>query len=338
MACARAAAQGKRCKADVAAFEYRLGERVLALQQRLARQTWHPQPYRHFALQESKRRWISAAPFEDRVVHHALVRVLEPRFERCFIGDSFANRVGKGTHLAVARLRGLSRQHPWVLRMDVRQHFASIDHALLQACLFARVPEPGLRRLITLIIGSGAGIHDQRSQALLLPGDDLLALARPRGLPIGNLSSQFWSNCYLDSLDQFVKRTLRVQGYLRYVDDFALFGHDRRTLAAQGERVKTFLAQRLRLQVHEAQAQVQPTAAGTPWLGFVVGPERTRVKGRKVVEAHRCLAHWHGCWQRGECSFAELDARVQGWLAHVAQADSWHLRERVLAGLPLTRP
>ena len=104
-----------------------------------------------------------------------------------------------------------------------------------------------------------------------------------------------------------------------------------------GERVKAFLAQRSQLRVHEAQAQVQPTAAGTPWLGFVVGPERTRVKGRKVVEATRRLAHWHGCWQRAECSFAELDARVQGWLAHVAQADSWHLRERVLSGLPLTR-
>lgn len=171
--------------------------------------------------------------------------------------------------------------------------------------------------------------------AFPLPGDDLLALSRPCGLPIGNLTSQFWSNCYLDPLDQFVRRTLRQSAYLRYVDDFALFDTDRARLEDANHAIRQFLQERLRLQVHEGSAQVQPCAAGVPWLGFVVYPQHIRVKGRKVVEATRRLRHWHAQWQDGHIPFAELDARVQGWIAHVAQADSWGLRAHVLGQLPL---
>src|SRR3990167_2566341 len=207
----RCAARGKHDTTAVAGYEYALGQRLLALQRDLARGAWRPGPYVHFDVHEPKRRLISAAPFADRVVHHALCQVIEPRFEPHYIADSYANRVGKGTHRAVDRLQQLCTRYRHVLRMDVRRHFPSIDHGVLLAALWRRIPEPGLRRVIELVVASGDGVGG--ADAPLFAGDDLLALCRPRGLPIGNLTSQFWSNVYKDALDHFVRRTLGCAPY-----------------------------------------------------------------------------------------------------------------------------
>ena len=315
----------------MARFEHRLGERLLQLQQTLLNETWRPGRYVHFSIHEPKRRWISAAPFADRVVHHALCRAIEPRFDRSFNTHSYANRLGLGTHRAVDRLQALARRHPLVLRLDIVQHFPSVDHAVLLELLWRRIPEAGLRRLIEHIVASGVGIHDaDAGDGPLFPGDDLLALCRPRGLPIGNLTSQFWSNVYLDPLDKFVLRTLGCSDYLRYVDDFALFGRSRGQLLAWRDEIMHFLALRLRLRVHEHAAHVQPTAAGVPWLGFVVYPDHRRVKARKVVNTTRRLQARYDAWRAGGISFAEFDASVQGWINHVRYADSWGLRKHVL--------
>jgi len=268
------------------------------------------------------------------VVHHALCRVIEPRFEPGFIGDSYANRLGKGTHRALDRLQHFAQRHRHVLRLDVRQHFPRIDHQILLALLWRRIPEPGLRRVVECIVASGADTA-AAAPGELFEGDDLLALCRPRGLPIGNLTSQFWSNCYLDPLDQFVRRSLRCAAYLRYVDDFALFHDDKATLQAWGDALQAFLGTRLRLRVHTRSAQVLRCAAGIPWLGFVVYPEHRRVKARKVVATTRRLRGLHQAWRRGEISFAEFDASVQGWIEHVRHADSWGLRQHVLGGFAL---
>ncbi len=164
------------------------------------------------------------------------------------------------------------------------------------------------------------------------PGDDLLSALRPRGLPIGNLTSQFWSNCYLDPFDHFVKRELRYPTYLRYVDDFALFSDSKRELwrwkQAMIERLAT-----LRLTVHP-QAQVSPVSAGIPWLGLIVYPNHRRVKARNVRNFDRRLRDRWQAFCAGKISFAEFDASVQGWINHVRYADTWGLRTLVL-GRPL---
>lgn len=331
----RRAARGKRASEAVAGFEYAAGEHLVRLQERLRSGAWRPGPYVHFEIHEPKHRLISAAPFECRVVHHALCAVTEPRFEPRFIADSYANRRGKGTHRAVDRLQQFARRHAHVLRLDVRRHFPSIDHDILRELLWRRIPEPGLRSVIDLILASGEGVGSEGVDPELFAGDDLLALARPRGLPIGNLTSQFWSNCYLDRLDHFVRRSLRCAAYLRYADDFALFHDDKAQLADWGARIREFLAGRLRLRVHEGPAHVVPCRAGIPWLGFVVYPDHRRVKARKVVTATRRLVARHAAWRAGEITFAEFDASVQGWINHVRFADTWGLREHVLSRLPL---
>ncbi|HEX4946840.1 MAG TPA: RNA-directed DNA polymerase, partial [Blastocatellia bacterium] len=161
------------------------------------------------------------------------------------------------------------------------------------------------------------------------PGDDLFAVNRPRGLPIGNLTSQFWSNVYLTPLDYFVTRTLGCTAYLRYVDDFALFSKSKHQLYVWKRALMEFLGT-LRLTIHEPQAQVIPCTHGIPWLGFVVYPTHRRIKARNVVKFSRRLRARWAEYCAGEITFAEFDASVQGWINHVRYADTWGLRQHVL--------
>ena len=323
----RKAARGKRGRAAAASFEHRLADRLLELQAELATHRYRPSGYVHFLIHDPKRRTISAAPFRDRVVHHALCNVIEPRFERRFIPDSFANRVGKGTHRAVDRLQALARRYRYVLRLDIVQFFPTMDHAVLREQLARVVPEPDVMELVDAILASGADVHDPPPN--WFPGDDLLAANRPRGLPIGNLTSQFWANCHLHPLDQHVTRGLGCRAYLRYVDDMALFADDKRQLWRWKAAIRERLAA-LRLRLHEHCAQVTPVTHGIPWLGFVVYPTHRRVKARNVVRFDRRLRARWADYHAGRISFAELDASVQGWINHVRYADTWRLRQAVL--------
>jgi len=333
LAAYRQAALGKRARASTACFEHRLADHLLELQDELQSRCYRPGPYRHFFIHEGKHRKISAAPFRDRVVHHALCNVIEPAFERRFIFDSYANRLGKGTHRAVDRLQQFARRYRYVLRLDIVKHFPSVDHAILRDTLAEAIRDDEVLWLVDAILASGVGVLDEEYTMVWFPGDDLLAACRPRGLPIGNLTSQFWSNCYLDPFDHFVKRELRCPAYLRYVDDFALFSDSKAELWNWKQAIVDRLA-RLRLTIHAGAAQVTPVEIGIPWLGFVVYPTHRRVKGRNVRDFTRRLrARWEA-YCNGEISFAEFDASVQGWINHVRYADTWGLREHVL-GQPL---
>ena len=325
----RKAARGKRGGAPAASFEHQIADHLLALQQELKEGRYRPGNYTHFYIHEPKLRRISAAPFRDRVVHHALCNLIEPVFERLFIPDSYANRIGKGTHLALDRLQAFARRYRYVLRMDIVKHFPAIDHRILLDLLGRHLADQRILDLAGRIVASGEGVLDQEYHPVLFPGDDLLDLARPRGLPIGNLTSQFWSNCYMHPLDLYIKRGLGCRAYLRYVDDFALFSDSKRVLWGWKSKVIERLAS-LRLSVHENAAQVLPTGFGIPWLGFVVFPDHRRVKRRNVVHATRRLTGRFDAWRQGDISFGEFDASVRGWVNHVRYADSWGVRKTVL--------
>jgi RNA-directed DNA polymerase len=190
----RKAARGKRGKASTARFEHQVADKLLDLQRDLVSRTYRPGGYVHFMIHDPKMRKISAAPFRDRVAHHALCNVIEPLFERRFITDSYANRVGKGTHRAVDRLQQFTRQHRYALRCDVVKFFPAIDHAILHDILASTIQDEDALWLADVIIGSGAGVLADEYDVMYFPGDDAAALHRPRGLPIGNLTSQFWAN------------------------------------------------------------------------------------------------------------------------------------------------
>ena len=326
----RKAAKGKRGKAAAATFEFGVADKLLTLQTELLEKRYQPGAYHHFIIHEPKRRLISAAPFRDRVAHHALCNIIEPLFEAQFHPHSYANRVGKGTHRAIDQLQQYARRYRYVLRLDIRQHFPSLDHQILKKELFRVVQDKNVQWLINVILQSGAGILSQEYDLVYFPGDDVSADARPRGLPIGNLTSQFWSNCYLNPLDWFVTRQLRCRGYLRYVDDFALFGDSKAELNQWCTQIIDFLA-KLRLTLHEGNAQLLATENGIPWLGFVIFPTHRRLKQRNVVQFRRRLQQNLSRYQQGEMTFAELDATVQGWINHVRYGDTWGLRKQLLS-------
>ena len=229
LAAARQAQKGKRFRDNVLRFNYSLENELIQLHQELATQTYRPGQYKTFSVKEPKPRLISAAPYRDRVVHHALCNVIMPIFERTLIYDTYANRAGYGSHRALKRFTQFTRSSRYVLQCDVRKYFPSIDHAILKAILSRKIKCPHTLWLIHTIID---GSNDQEPAIEYFPGDNLLTPAqRRRGLPIGNLTSQFFANIYLSSFDHFVKEHLKAKKYLRYVDDFALFSDDRGFLA-----------------------------------------------------------------------------------------------------------
>jgi RNA-directed DNA polymerase len=331
----RRASTGKRGQPGVAAFEHRLEDHLVELQEALRSRTYHPGAYINFYIHEPKRRLISAAPFRDRVVHHALCNLIEPLFDRSFVADSYANRIGKGTHRALNRAQTLARRSPYVLQCDVRQFFPSVDHAILRTLLARKITDAGVLWLIDRILASGHGVLSEAYDMVYFPGDDLFAALRPRGLPIGNLTSQFWANVYLNSFDHFVKRTLRCAGYVRYVDDMLLFAADKATLWQWKQVVQERLAA-LRLTIHPT-SHPRPVTEGIPFLGFVVYPQRRRLKRRKGIHFQRKLQHLMAAYYAGKVPPAQITPSVQGWVNHVRYGNTVGLRKAVL-GRPTRTP
>jgi len=334
------ASRGKRGKYAAAAFEYRLADRLLELEDELRTRSYRPGPYTSFYIHEPKRRLISAAPFKDRVVHHALCNVIEPMFERSFIYDSYANRRGKGTHRAIDRAQAFARRHRYVLQCDVEQFFPAIDHEILRGVLARKVSDPGVLWLIDQIMASGVGVlageYCMRYFPIDTPstgsGQGLWAALRPRGLPIGNLTSQFWANCFMNPFDHFVKRELGCRAYARYVDDFLLFADDKKVLWAWRDALVERLA-RLRLTIHPG-AHPRPTGEGFPFLGFVVYPTHRRLKRRNTVAYRRKLKRLVAGWVAFERTQESVVASLLGWINHARYGDTWNLRASVAAHVP----
>ena len=322
------ASRGKRGHPGVASFEHRLEDHLLALQDELRLLTYRPGKYTSFYIREPKRRLISAAPIRDRVVHHALCNLIEPLFERSFIYDSYANRLGKGTHRALDRTQAFVRRYPYVLQCDIRQFFPSIDHAILLSLLAKKITDPGILYLCKRILESGVGVLVDEYEMTYFPDDDLFAVLRPRGLPIGNLTSQFWANVYLNGFDHFVQRELRCTAYLRYVDDFLLFARDKTELWIWKQAIEERL-QRLRLAIHPG-AQPRPVGEGIPFLGFVVFPEWRRLKRRKGLHFQRRLKKLFQDYSKGELTFERLNASVLGWVNHTRYGNTTGLRKAIL--------
>jgi retron-type reverse transcriptase len=255
---------------------------------------------------------------------------VEPIFERRFIHDSYACRAGKGTHRAADRAQAFTRANRYVLKCDIKQFFPSIDHAILRGALSHVIADGDVMWLIDQILASGDGILDSEYTMQWFPGDTLLARLRGRGLPIGNLTSQFWANVYLNELDQFVKRELRCRHYLRYADDFLLFHDDKAQLHAWRQHLIAFLAG-LRLKLHERKSTVALTRDGVDFVGYRIFPDHRRLRKDNVHAFARRLRGMRDAYHRGEMTLDEVQQSVQSWVAHAAHADTYRLRERLFS-------
>ena len=290
----------------------------------LNEQSYQPGGYSSFYIHEPKKRLISAAPFRDRVVHHALCNITVQYLEKLFIPDSYANQKGKGTHRALDRCTQFARRFKYILPCDVKQFFPSIDHAVLREILGRMLPDESVMWLVERILASGRGVLSEEYDMKYFPGDDLFSHQRPRGLPIGNLTSQWWANCYLNPFDQFVKRELGCRGYLRYVDDFFLFSNSKQELMNWRERILGRL-KKFRLTVHDGSAYPKPVTEGVPFLGFQIFPEHRRLKPRKGYAFRRKLSHLMKV-----ASSTKVNASIRGWINHVRYGDTFGLTRSML--------
>ena len=328
LSAARKAQRSKRFQTDVARFNFHLEKEVYRLQTELQTQTYRPGAYHEFYVYKPKLRKISAAPYRDRVVHHALCNVVEPIFERTFIYDSYACRKGKGTHKAVDRFTEFSRKNAYVLKCDIKKYFPSIDHEILKSRFRRKIRDAGVLWLMDLIVESS---NPQEYIREYFQGDDLLtSLHRKRGIPIGNLTSQFFANIYLNGFDHFVKEDLKCRYYIRYVDDFVVLERDKARLHQVKAEMDTYLAQ-LRLKLHPHKCQVSPVKDGIDFLGYRIFPTHRQLRASSVRRARRRLHRLREDYERGDISWADVNHSVQSWLGHVKHADTYGLRRAIFS-------
>jgi hypothetical protein len=318
----------KSCKPEAVRFDFAWEANLLQLQGELIDGCYQPGPYRHFYIHDPKKRKISAAPFRDRVVHHAVVNVLEPLYEKRFIHDSYACRRNKGTHRALDRAQHFLRRYPFYLKTDIIKFFPNVDHAVLRNILHRRIADRRLLGLIDKILASGIGVLDGEAEAAYFPGDDLFAIGRPRGLPLGNLTSQFFANVVLDQTDHFIKEVLRVPGYVRYCDDLVLFGADKEQLWTWHAALTDQLAG-LRLRLHQDKTYIRPSDCSLKFLGFRLHWDGRRLLSNNITRFTRRLRHLHWLKANGFISRAAIGRSVQAWLAHVETANSVGVRRAI---------
>ena len=278
------------------------------MQEELLDGAYRPGAFTAFVIQDPKERVIHAAPFRDRVLHHALVRVWEPFLERRFDNDSYACRKGRGMDAALNRARAFTRKAAFVLKTDIEKCYPSIDHAVLMGILRETFKDGRLLDLLAILIDHG--------------GD------RGRGLPIGNLTSQWFANLYLDRVDRFIRHELKPSGYVRYMDDMALFGTDRHFLAESRRRLGDWIGDKLLLRLKEKATQIHATRTGWPFLGFRVLPSGLRLRRQTWRRFVKRLGLRYHLFERGRLSLREYTASVECMIAHQRRADAVGLRRK----------
>jgi RNA-directed DNA polymerase len=321
------AVRGKRRKPGAAAFMAGLESECLRLERELLDATYRPGRYVTIEVKDPKPRMVSAAPFRDRVVHHALCAVVEPLFARGFIDHSYANRKAKGTHRAIAAYERYRDRHTHVLRCDIYRYFPAIDHAVLKRAFRRRIACAQTLWLLDRIVDAS---NPQEQVNLHFPGDTLFTpFERRRGLPIGNLTSQFFANLYLDPLDHFCTEVLGAP-YVRYVDDFALFADDVEQLERWRAAIGRFLEGR-RLRLHPRKSFIAPTQAPATFLGFVLHQGGWRALPEDNIARFRNrLRALKDRLRTGSIQPTDALYRINAWIAHADHAHAWRLQRAVL--------
>lgn len=301
------AQRGKRAAVEVLRFRENLEGELASLRRDLLVGPFLPGRAHVFTIHDPKERVICAAPFRDRVAHHALMNICHDTFESYQIHDSYACRVGKGTHRAVARARYFAARFHYCLKLDVRRFFDSVDHEVLLALLRRRFKD---RRVLEIFDAIVRGYETA-------PG---------KGVPIGNLTSQYFANHYLGVLDHFVKERLRCRGHVRYMDDFLLFHDEPARLRAWRREVSDYLGGELRLTLKPPC--LAPMQRGVTFLGFRVFPNRVTLSRRSRLRFHRKLAAAQERLASGEWDEGDAARHVEPLLAFARHGASEGMRRR----------
>jgi RNA-directed DNA polymerase len=297
LSASKKAAKNCRKTDQVTQFYFHLEKEILSLHTLILNGRYTPCPYRYFTIHDPKKRQIAVAPFKDRVVHHAVVNMLEPLLEKCFIFDSYASRKAKGTHRAIERAQKFIRKRPWYVKIDIEQYFASIDHSVLMQLIRKKVTDKRLLLLIQRIING--------------------SVTRGKGLPIGNLTSQFFANVYLDIFDHYIKDGLGIKCYLRYMDDFVIFGWSRKQIESRLKKAQTFLGDNLGLKMNEKALYTGNSKSGLSFLGMGIYPGTIRVRSENKKRSIKRLEKKIKLWELGKLEEDVLISSMISIFAHL---------------------
>ncbi len=299
-------------------FEKDLIDNLESLHIELLFHSYSPRPLETFILRDPKTRKISKSDFRDRVVHHALCNIIEPFFEKMFIYDSYANRMGKGTLKSIQRFehfqQKLSQNNTspvFILKSDIRHYFDEVDHAVLLNILKKRINDPKVLWLIQKILNN----YSTRDG---------------KGMPLGNLTSQFFANVYLNELDQFVKHTLKAKHYIRYVDDFVILHNSREKLLGWEQVIDDFLWKKLLLALHPEKTKILSTFEGTHFLGLKIFPYYKIMKKRNIRSFQQKLMELYEQYDTGEIMYDAIYDFLEGWIAYAKTADSYNVRKHIM--------
>jgi len=326
----RKARKNKRYKKASQDFEFNLESNLLRLKHELETFDYKPKPLKTFVIRDPKTRHISASHFRDRVVHHALCNIIQPIFERTFIHDSYANRIGKGTIKAIERFDLFKRKVSqngrlvnkpndsnmivgYVLKADIKHYFDTVDHEILTGLIRHKINDGNVMGLIQKII------------------DNHAAKCPKKGMPIGNLTSQFFANLCLNELDYFIKHELKARFYIRYVDDFVILHESKVVLELWKRKIEGFL-KTLRLDLHPEKSKIFPFHKGTKLLGYKAFYHYKLLKRSNIRTINKRLAKFKELYEKGEMTRGAITKSMESWMAYARHADTYNLRKKLLVG------
>jgi retron-type reverse transcriptase len=303
----------KTRKDYVIEFESNLRDNLLQLHKELKEQTYKPEQLKTFILRDPKTRKISKSAFRDRVVHRAIHQVIEPIFDKKFINSCCANRIGKGNLYALVLFDKYKRKitknntrTAFCLKADIKHYFFEVNHKILLNILKRKIKDEKTINLINKILKN--------------------YWDKEKGMPLGNLTSQFFANVYLNELDQFVKHKLRTKYYIRYVDDFVILHNSKEQLETWKKEIDEFLQQNLKIELHPEKSRIIPLSKGIDFVGFRNFYYHRLLRKRNVKKMLIKIEQF----KKKELSFDKLLESFQGWQAYSKWANSYKLRESVL--------
>jgi RNA-directed DNA polymerase len=310
----RKARKGKSKKPYVIEFERDTIGNLFKLQKELIEQTYSPKPLVTFILRDPKTRRISKSAFIDRIVHHALVRIIEPIFDKTFIYDSCANRKAKGNLFALKRFDYFKRKvtnnlhsEAFCLKADIKHYFQEVNHERLLDIIKGKIKDKKVIWLIEKILKN----HDL---------NEICDFSK-KGMPLGNLTSQFFANVYLNELDYFVKHKLKTKYYIRYVDDFVILYKSKSQLEIWKKEINEFLRYNLKLELHPQKSRIIPLSKGIDFVGFRNFYYYRLLRRRNINNMKNKVISF----RNNEILYEKFIQSFRGWYAYAKWADSFKL-------------
>lgn len=321
----------KRYRPDVMAYTDQLEENLIELQNEFIWKTYSVGRYNIFYVYEPKKRMIMSLQFKDRVAQHAIYSILNPYFEKQFISDSYACRVGKGKHRAIRQLQRWLRKTDrslkrfYYLKLDISKYFYRVDHEVLMGILQRKIADKDLLHVLSVIINC------EDTHFGLPLGADVGSVAYDEllgevGLPIGNLTSQMFANLYLNELDQHCKHHLHLHYYIRYMDDIIILHHDKKYLERIKQDIAKFLADNLHLQLN-SKTCIRPTSMGIEFVGFRVWSTHIKLRKKTAEKMKKRLKYMFAAYRTGEIDRETLDRSIASYRGILQHFNSYGLRQ-----------